>query len=247
MSTNDTGGGAAAAAGTARDEAAGLAHAAADSGQDLLQDARGQAGDVLHEASDQARDLLGEARTGLQTQAAEQQTRAATGLRALGDELDRMAGAAQGGGLATDLVRQVAGRSGAVADWLEAREPGDVLHEVADFARRRPTTFLAIAVGAGVLAGRLTRGLTDAPDAAPSAAGPRRTTSSAPVVADRAAQVDDRATAPVVDQDAAPGTPQHRGPGPATADESPAWPPLASEEHAWTASGTVPAREGDRP
>lgn len=169
MSAQDTGGGAAAAVGTAKDEAQGLAHQAAESGQDLLQDVKDGAGGVAAEAAQQARDLLGEAREGLRSQAADQQARAAQGLRTLGDELGRMADASDGG-LARDLVRDVAGRTGAVASWLDDREPGDVLGEVADFARRRPGAFLALAAGAGVVVGRLARGLKDAP---PSSAGAR--------------------------------------------------------------------------
>ncbi|QZN84145.1 hypothetical protein [Cellulomonas sp. C5510] len=167
MSAQDTGGGAAAAVGTAKDEAQGIAHQAAESGQDLLHEMKDEAGGVAAEATQQARDLLGEARDGVRSQAADQQARAAQGLRSLGDELGRMAEASEGG-LAQDLVRDVAGRTGAVASWLEDREPGDVLGEVADFARRRPGTFLALAAGAGVVVGRLARGLKDAP---PSGAG----------------------------------------------------------------------------
>ena len=172
MSTNDTG--AAAAASTAKDEASNLAHSAAESGQNLYQEVKGGAGDVASEAAGQARDLLGEARTGLTEQASQQQVRAAASLRALGDEFSRMADASDEGGLAADLVRQAGERTGGVATWLEDREPGDVLHEVTEFARRRPGVFLALAAGAGVLAGRLTRGLKDAPPSSP------RTTSSRP-------------------------------------------------------------------
>jgi hypothetical protein len=175
MSTNDSG--AAAAVGTAKEQASGLAHAAADSGQGVLHEAKGQAADVVHEATSQARDLLGEARAGLTSQASDQQARAASSLRSLGDELGRMADGSEQGGLAADLVRQVAGRTGSVASWLENREPGDVLGVVADFARRRPGVFLALAAGAGVLAGRLTRGLKDAPPSTGST-GPTRTTGS---------------------------------------------------------------------
>jgi hypothetical protein len=46
-----------------------------------------------------------------------------------------------------------------VADWLEHREPGDLLDEVRRFARRRPGTFLVGAAVAGALVGRLTRGV----------------------------------------------------------------------------------------
>jgi hypothetical protein len=60
-------------------------------------------------------------------------------------------------GVAADVMRQATDRTEQVASWLEAREPGDLVDEVRRFARRRPGVFLAGAVMAGVLAGRLTR------------------------------------------------------------------------------------------
>jgi hypothetical protein len=64
-----------------------------------------------------------------------------------------------------DLVRQAADRSASVASWLEGRDPGSLLDEVKTFARQRPGTFLLLAAGAGILAGRLTRSLSEgAPD-----------------------------------------------------------------------------------
>jgi hypothetical protein len=71
-----------------------------------------------------------------------------------------MANAPDQQGMASDLVRQAADRASSVASWLETRQPGDLLTEVQRFARNRPGTFLLLAAGAGVLAGRLTRGLT---------------------------------------------------------------------------------------
>jgi len=72
-------------------------------------------------------------------------------------------------GVATDLARQAADKARQAAGWLADRDPGSLLDEVRSFARRKPGTYLAIALGAGVLAGRLTRGLTapadnDTPD-----------------------------------------------------------------------------------
>ncbi|HYQ77356.1 hypothetical protein [Cellulomonas sp.] len=258
MSTNDSG--AAAAVGTAKEQASGLAHAAADSGQGVLHEAKGQAADVVAEAKGQARDLLGEARAGLTSQASDQQARAASSLRSLGDELGRMADGSEQGGLAADLVRQVAGRTGSVASWLENREPGDVLGEVTDFARRRPGVFLALAAGAGVLAGRLTRGLKDAPPStgstgtsggsagaglagsttglstptAGSAGGsPAATTQdlSGVLGATGGPGVVAGGTAEVTDVDAEFGAGQHREPEPA--DDG----GLGSEEQAWAAAG----------
>ena len=146
---------------TAKDEAAGLAQSAASHGGDLMGTAKEQAADVAAEATAQARDVLGEARAGVAEQAAQQQQRAAENLRSLGDQLRQMADGADQGGLAPDLVRQAADRTGSVATWLEDREPGDVLHEVAEFARRKPGVFLGAAALAGLLVGRLTRGVKE--------------------------------------------------------------------------------------
>src|SRR6185312_16754235 len=74
------------------------------------------------------------------------------------------------------------------AGWLEQRDPGSVLDEVRDFARQRPLAFLGIALGAGVVTGRLVRGLSADTDTASStgSANPpapsRRSVDSAPRV-----------------------------------------------------------------
>jgi hypothetical protein len=86
-----------------------------------------------------------------------------------------MAAASEQPGVATDLVRQAAERSSAVASWLDGRDPGSLLTEVKSFARQRPGTFLLLAAGAGVLAGRLSRSLSAG---APEATGPAATGTS---------------------------------------------------------------------
>ncbi|GEA88921.1 hypothetical protein CCE01nite_28700 [Cellulomonas cellasea] len=144
-----------------REEASGVAHSAAESTQHLAQEAKSQAREVAHEAKSQVKDVFGQTRAGLADQARSQQSRVASGVRTFGSDLGSMADSSQGG-LASDIARQVAGRTDSIASWLEAREPADLLDEVKTFARRSPGTFLAIAVGAGVLAGRLTRGAKDA-------------------------------------------------------------------------------------
>ncbi len=64
--------------------------------------------------------------------------------------------------MATEVAQQAAERIHGAASWLEQREPADLLQAVRDFARRRPGVFLAGAAVAGLAAGRLTRGMTDA-------------------------------------------------------------------------------------
>ena len=75
-----------------------------------------------------------------------------------------MASSSGQNGLATDLAVQASDRVHSVAGWLEQRQPGEVLDEVRDFARRRPGTFLAAAAVVGLIGGRLTRGLTAGSD-----------------------------------------------------------------------------------
>ncbi len=65
----------------------------------------------------------------------------------------------QESGTATHWVHEAARSTGDAAGWLDQRDPGSLLDEVKRFARRRPGMFLAVAAGAGLLAGRMTRGL----------------------------------------------------------------------------------------
>jgi hypothetical protein len=64
--------------------------------------------------------------------------------------------------MAASLASQAAVRVRHAGQWLDDRKPGQVADEMQSFARRRPAVFLALAVGAGLMAGRLTRGLKDA-------------------------------------------------------------------------------------
>ncbi|HKP07611.1 MAG TPA: hypothetical protein VJU58_10205 [Microbacterium sp.] len=135
-----------------------------------------EAKSVAHDAKDAARGFLYEARTELSDQASSQQRRAAEALRSTSDELSGLAnGTATGsGGMATDAVRAFGQQTRRVADWLEQREPADVIHEVRTFARRHTGAFLAIAVGVGILAGRVTKALvSDAHDSDRSPGGSR--------------------------------------------------------------------------
>jgi len=145
----------------ARDEAAGVGQHAREAGGQVAQTATDQARQVAAEPGRQARDLLGEAQGHAQSQAAAQQQRAAQQLHSVADEVGQMASNGGQSGIATEFARQAADRMHGAASWLERREPGDLLDEVRNFARRRPGTFLIGAAVAGLAAGRLTRGLKD--------------------------------------------------------------------------------------
>jgi hypothetical protein len=148
--------------GVARDEAANVGQSVRDAGGHIAETATEQARQVVSETGRQARDLFGEAREQAREQASAQQSKAAGQLRTLAGELNEMAAASGQSGMAAELAQQASDRIGEAASWLEKREPGDLLDEVRDFARRRPGVFLLGAVVAGVVAGRLTRGVAAA-------------------------------------------------------------------------------------
>jgi len=144
----------------AKEGAASVAGDAKDAAADTAGTAREQAGKVASEATGQAKQLFGQATSELRDQAGEQQQRVAQGLRGIGGELGSMADKSEDGGLASELVRNLSGRADSVAGWLEGRDPGSLLGDVKQFAARRPGTFIAIAAGAGLLAGRVVKSLT---------------------------------------------------------------------------------------
>jgi hypothetical protein len=145
-------------ASTAKDEAKGVGREAVGGAKQVAGTAKDQAANVAGEAKYQAKDLLGRARDEARQQASSQQQRAAQGIRTVADHLSGMAQSSESG-VAQQVVQNVSERAHSVAGWLEQREPADVLDEVRGFAARRPGVFLAIAVGAGVVVGRLTKGL----------------------------------------------------------------------------------------
>jgi hypothetical protein len=218
------GGGAAAqrpASDVARDAAADVGNSAREAGSHVAQSATDQAKQVVSETRAQAHDLLGEAKGQVREQASTQQHKAAQQLRAVAGELSEMAAKGGQSGPATQLAQEAAERVRGVASWLDQREPGDLLNGVREFARRHPGTFLVGAAAAGMVAGRLTRGLTSAagPDGPPRAqpyavSEPQpRTFSELPLAEDAPTMTD-----PV------PPLPGDRVPGPAVGGAAGQWP-----------------------
>ena len=145
-----------------KSQATDLSHSSIQTGKHVADVAREQASGVAVEAGRQGRDLLRQAQGQLEEQAAQGQQRLANQLLSFSDELRSMADASSQGGMAASLASQAASRVRHAGQWLDDRKPGQVADEVQSFARRRPAVFLALAVGAGLVAGRLTRGLKDA-------------------------------------------------------------------------------------
>jgi hypothetical protein len=154
-----------------KNQAGQVSQSAADAGQHVAQVAKDQLGTVVGEAGRRSKDLLEQSRTELTQQAGQQQQRVAGGLQTLSKELHSMSNHEGESGLATDLAQQGADKIGELASWLEDREPGQLVGEVTAFARRRPGTFLLLAAGLGLAAGRLTRGVAAASSSDQSGSG----------------------------------------------------------------------------
>ena len=157
-----------------KSQATDLSHSSIQTGKHVADVAREQASGVAVEAGRQGRDLLRQAQGQLEEQAAQGQQRLANQLFSLSDELRSMADASAQSGMAASLANQVASRARNAGQWLDDHKPSQVADEMQSFARRRQAVFLALAVGAGLVAGRLTRGLKDA-NSDNSAAAPAAT------------------------------------------------------------------------
>ena len=153
-----------------------MAGQAAGAAQNVAETAKTEAKNVAHEAKNSAKDLLHQAKSDLTDQAGTQQAKAAEGIRTISSQLRTMADAPDQQGVAADLIRQAADRSESVASWLDNRDPGSLLNEVKSFARHRPGTFLLLAAGAGLVAGRLGRSLqAGAPETGTATGAPTAT------------------------------------------------------------------------
>jgi ElaB/YqjD/DUF883 family membrane-anchored ribosome-binding protein len=146
----------------AKDQATKVGQTTARGGEQVAKSVSEQTGRVTDETRKQARNLLHEGRQQLTEQAQEGQQKAARGLHTLADELEDMYAKSDGSGIGPEVINQAAGHARTVASWLDDREPGDLLDEVRNFARHKPGMFLAGAAVAGLIVGRLTRGVVAA-------------------------------------------------------------------------------------
>lgn len=146
-----------------------VAHATTAAASDVAATAASGAKDVAGEAASQAKVVAGEARRQIETvvgqtrqelskQADDRAQQAAGGLRTLADQARALAdGRPADAGPLTGVLDEARMRATALADRLESGGPQGVVDDVTAFARRRPIVFLAAAVGAGFVAGRLAR------------------------------------------------------------------------------------------
>lgn len=134
------------------------ASTASDEASRVTDVAKEQTKEVASEVRTQARDLVGELKTQARDQSLSQRDRLAENLRKFGDDLDQMNASSTRPGLASDLAGQAATKARELSTFLSDHEPGELVDQLRDYARRRPGTFIVAAAIAGVVAGRLTRG-----------------------------------------------------------------------------------------
>lgn len=178
MTTNSDSGNAAAQA--AQGEAGQVANKAQDAAREVTGTAREEARQVADEATDHIKSLGASAQDELFSQASTQQKRLAEQSRTVTDDIHRISrGERPESDLVNRFVSMAAQRAEDFTTQLENKQPKELLNDVRRFASRRPGAFLAIAAGVGLVAGRLTRGLSDDDDEGADATSP--STGNAPV------------------------------------------------------------------
>lgn len=157
---------------TAKQEAANVKDKTTEAVSQVSDTAKDQVQQVTADVREQTRQLATETKTQLSDQAMTQRDRAVDLLRSFGGELQKMS--SQTGdssefeklssqsegdsGMARQLVTEASDWTNRAADFLEQRDPSQLMDELRGVARRRPGAFLAGAAVAGVVVGRLTRG-----------------------------------------------------------------------------------------
>lgn len=164
------------------EQAQDAASTAADEGMRVTEVAQEEARKVAGEATEQVRAVVDDARTQMTEQVGEQtrqqRDNLVSTLGTFGDDLEQMAENTDSNGLAVSVASEVAHHTQSITSYLDGREPGELLQDVRDFARRRPGAFLLGALVAGVVAGRLTRGVKDADPGTASGSASSGSTSS---------------------------------------------------------------------
>jgi len=146
---------------TAKQVAGQTKEAAGQAAAEVKDTAKEQAQRVGAEAKTQVRNVAGDVRNRVSEQARTQNDKLVGSIREMADHLDQMRGERQDSPAAT-VVSRVAEGGRQMADYLDRNGPEGVLREVQDFARRRPGAFLATALAAGFVVGRLGKGVAKA-------------------------------------------------------------------------------------
>ena len=139
-----------------RQQASNVASSGTQEMQHVASTAKEEASAVVDDAGAQARRVVSEATTQLRRQGDEQVNRVAGTIGDLSRELRRMS-AAGGDGTAAGLAGEAAGMLDRFERRLVDGGLDGAMTDLKRYARNRPAVFLAAALGAGFVAGRLVR------------------------------------------------------------------------------------------
>jgi ElaB/YqjD/DUF883 family membrane-anchored ribosome-binding protein len=143
----------------------------------MRDEAKDQARSVADSAKREAKSVFSQIGNDLSAETQGQKLRLAKSLDGFSAELEEVA--LNGSGRVPALASEAATRTRSFSRWLEQTDPRDMVRMVEDFARRRPLAFVLTSAGAGLVAGRLTRGMIDAGSGSdPARALPAATTPS---------------------------------------------------------------------
>jgi hypothetical protein len=109
----------------------------------------------VRDARSQVRGLVAQARGMLNDQARAPQQLLASRLHGFANEFSAKTVSSDNDVVPADLAGRAAAGVHGVANWLEQREPADLVEEARAFARRRPGVTLLAAATAGMAAGRV--------------------------------------------------------------------------------------------
>ena len=162
-------------AGTTADQASQVAGAAGSAAADVAGTAKAEAANVIGEGLDQARDLVSTVRDQVGEQVSSQGDRLTQSLRTLSSQL------AEGdtSGVVGQVLQEAGQRISSLADYAERTGPQGIVNDLRSYARRNPGTFLLGAALAGLVSGRVVKGITAGKDAQPTTSLPTTGTQSA--------------------------------------------------------------------
>ena len=145
-------------ANVAKSEVSDVAASAAEGVRDVVDEASAQAKAVATQARQQLDRMVSQGRDEFRVQAEQRGSQAAGQLRTLSQQLTALAeGRPESAGPLVGYLEDVQGQIRRLTSRLEQGGPQGLVDDVSSFARRRPGVFLAAALGAGFVAGRVVR------------------------------------------------------------------------------------------
>lgn len=127
---------------------------------DVRDTATDEVRNVVGTAQEEARGILGDLGRTVDQEANDQTAKIGQIIDSLSGELEELA--SNGSGFLSVMAQEAAPRTRSLARWMEQTSPRDMVASVEDLARRQPMLFILGCAAAGVVAGRLTRGLVAA-------------------------------------------------------------------------------------